>query len=312
MQATGPLLAASGKGPFPLPLIAVMGPTGSGKTGLSEALAEELDAVLISADAFQIYRGFDIGTAKSRNPAWNLVNIREPTEAFGAGEFVRLCGPILESAFAAQRPVIVSGGTGFYIRALFEGYAEMTGEPSQELRQELMQREKAEGLSSLAEELDRRQPGHTVDRRNPVRVRRALERLLEPAPQIVPVHPPFARVKLGLSWPVESLNLRLEQRLDEMLEQGWLEEVRLILKRGTPRDAPAMRAIGYELLTDVAEGRLGLEAARSQILVLTRQYAKRQRSWMRSEPGLRMIPGEEPDLFGRAKEALALTRARRV
>src|SRR5436305_809189 len=111
-------------------LLAIMGPTGSGKTGLAEAIARELGAGLVSADAFQIYRHLDIGTAKPRNKdIYDLLDIRDPNETFGVGEWVKLAQPIAEEHFQKDRHLVVVGGTGLYIRALFEEYAEMSGEP---------------------------------------------------------------------------------------------------------------------------------------------------------------------------------------
>src|SRR5688572_23240532 len=119
-------------------LLAVMGPTASGKTDLAEHLADETGAQLINADAFQVYKGFDIGTAKSVNAnRYELIDIREPDESFGVGEFVQLANAELERLFAGGTSAIVVGGTGLYVRALFEEYEAMSGPPDPQLRADL-------------------------------------------------------------------------------------------------------------------------------------------------------------------------------
>ena len=135
-------------------LIAVMGPTASGKTGLAEALADELDATLINADAFQIYRGMDIGTAKPKAKSrYALLDIKNPNEGYGVGEWAQSAQAIVQDAWIAAKSVIVVGGTGLYIRALFEEYDGLHPAPDPVLRSELELREQTEGLPALYAEL---------------------------------------------------------------------------------------------------------------------------------------------------------------
>jgi len=271
-------------------LTAIMGPTGSGKSALAEMLADATGAQLVSADAFQVYRGFDIGTNKPADTSrYELIDICDPTQSYGAGEFVRDSLAVLERCFAAGQDVIVVGGTGFYIRALFEEYAEMAGLPDPAIRASIEERFQTEGLQPLVDELLAKDPDTKVDLRNPVRVRRALEKLAQPSAVIQIKLPPFRKMKFGLRLPKPLLDQRIEKRLDQMLSMGWEREVRLIIDRGIPVDAPAMRAIGYQSILKSAEGLIGPEEARERTLVETRQYAKRQMSWLRSEPGLTWI-----------------------
>lgn len=267
-----------------------MGPTASGKSALAELLAQEIGAQLISADAFQVYRGFDIGTAKpEQRSLYELLDICEPFEPFGAGDFVRRCLPILERCFAAGQPVVLVGGTGFYVRALMEEYKDMAPPPDPNLRVSLEQREEAEGLPALAAELLRLQPDTGADLNNPVRVRRALEKLLGPQEQISFQLPAFWRIKWGLDAGQEQLSIAISRRIQLMLSAGWEQEVRSILDSGLDRDAPAWRAIGYETLAGIIEGRLERAAGLELIEASTRQYAKRQRTWLRKEPGLNWV-----------------------
>src|SRR5689334_3511641 len=127
-----------------------MGPTGSGKTEVAEAIAERLGAQLINADAFQVYRGMDIGTAKpTEKHRYRLLDLKQPNAGFGVGEFVQLASEELRELHHEGRDAVVVGGTGLYIRALFEGYAEMVSPPDPNLRSELMARERTKGLATL-------------------------------------------------------------------------------------------------------------------------------------------------------------------
>lgn len=274
-----------------------MGSTGSGKSVLAEMLADHLGAVLVNADAFQVYRGLDIGTNKPVDRGrYELLDIVELSEQFGVGEWLRRVEGVLAAAWRDSRHVVVVGGTGLYVRALFEGYAEMSGPPDPELRQKLMAMEAEFGLVGLLGELDRVNParGQQVDRNNPVRVRRALEIALGQPERVEFEVPPFERIKFGLfPEPIGHLQ-RLNGRVLRMLELGWIEECRSIFERNPDEKSPGLRAIGYHTLKSHLDGFLSLEDAVKEIQTLTAQYAKRQRTWLRREPGL--IP-LEIDLF---------------
>ena len=273
-------------------LVAVMGPTASGKTALAEALADRWDALLVNADAFQCYRRLDIGTAKPPNRGrYQLLDIKDPTEQLTAGEWVCRAREALERAHAEGRSAVVVGGTGLYIRALFEEYAEMAEPPPEEVRQRVrseVRRQGPEAALRWLSELDP-QAAARVDPRNPARVARALERALHPATQTHQPLPPFRKVKVALVPPADETARRAGERLQRMLAAGWLEEVRALREDGLPRDAPGLRAIGYRDLWEVLEGRCAILEAKERILRATVQYAKRQRTWLRSEPNLRPL-----------------------
>ena len=157
-------------------LVALMGPTASGKSDLAEALADRIDARLINADAFQVYRGMDIGTGKpSQKERYLLLDLVSPSEQFGLGEWLRLAVAALEEIFKQGRNAIVVGGTGLYIRALMEEYADVAAAPDPSLRASLMKRP----IEELRQELRSRAPNvfESTDIANPLRVRRALEKL---------------------------------------------------------------------------------------------------------------------------------------
>jgi len=274
-------------------LLALMGPTASGKTDLAERLAERFGAQLVNADAFQVYRGMDIGTGKpSDKVKYKLLDIAEPWEQFGVGAWVRLAADALGKIWSEGRPAIVVGGSGLYVRALFEGYDIMGAAPDPDTRRQLMEEEQTFGVAVLFERLRQLDPeaAGRVDSANPRRVLRALEKALCPSPPIRLELPPFQRYKIGIDPPAEVLIERIEHRLDHMLASGWVDEVRRL--RGDAQvkiDSPGMKAIGYRTLWEFLDGATTLEEARGLIGTATRQYAKRQRTWLRSEPGLETL-----------------------
>jgi len=262
-----------------------MGSTASGKTDVAEAIADEIGAQLINADNFQCYRYLNIGTAKPDKPErYELLDILDPAEQFGVGDWVRRASEILEP----NRDYIVVGGNGLNIRALFEGYSEMKGPPPPGLREALNQRD----LPDLVRELEARDPGHNVDLNNRIRVTRALERLDSPDQPIKPSEG-FDKLKLGLDVSPDWVNPRINRRVTLMLEQGWLEEVEKLRAKGYRYDDPGLKAHGYRNLWDVLEGRKTIEVATEEIRAMVRQYAKRQRTWMRAEPNLCKISAED-------------------
>lgn len=270
-----------------------MGPTASGKTDLAERLADELDAQLLNADAFQIYRGMDVGTAKPADRArYRLLDLKDPDEPFGVGEYVRLAQQALAGLYTQGRSAVVVGGTGLYVRALFEEYAEMSAAPDPRLREELNAAFAAEGLAPLVERLRILDPetAERVDLRNPARVKRALERALAPTPAPATTLPPFAKLKVGLHVNPQDLELRIEQRVSLMVQNGWVQEVQRLMHMGYSLDAPGFRAIGYRAISEYLLGKVELEEAVTTAIVDTRRYAKRQRTWLRSEPNLTALP----------------------
>ncbi len=262
-----------------------MGPTASGKTELAEALADRLDAQLVNGDAFQIYRGMDIGTAKPyRKEAYRLLDIRNPSEAFGVGEYVSLAQAELAESWNAGRSVIVVGGTGLYIRALMEEYRDMRQAPDPETRRRLTAKE----LPELVDELRSRDSdvAQRIDLNNRVRVQRAIERICNPGPSEAVCLPPFAKHKFAvLCDPAESAD-RINRRVKQMVQNGWVDEVQRLKSAGYSISDPGLRALGYKALWLHLDGEVELEEALATTIAETKQYSKRQRTWLRSEPKL--------------------------
>lgn len=279
-------------------LLALMGPTASGKSDVAEAIADRTGAVLINADAFQVYRGLDIGTGKSaRRDEYRLLDILEPWEAYGVGAFVRRAQTELAEAHAGGRSVILVGGTGLYVRALTEAYADLGEAPDPALREDLERRQHEEGLASLVRELEERAPAVAArtDLRNGVRVRRALERTLGGRSSVAVTLPPYRRIKRAIAVPTADLEARIVRRVATMLHNGWVEEVACMRDAGADREWPGFRAIGYRTIWDSLEGVRSRHATEARIVEETRRYAKRQRTWLRSEPNLGWLESDDRD-----------------
>ena len=274
-------------------LLGLYGPTGSGKSDCAECLADRYGARLVNADASQTYIGLDIGTSKPESrEGYSLLDVVKPTDTMTLGMWLSLARVELAKAFADSQSVIVVGGTGLYLRALFENYDAVTQPPTPGVRADLRLRLATEGLGSLVERLREQAPdiAQATDLKNPNRVLRALERLSSgEAIRELPCLPPFMRLKVGLAPDPQLLDEGLMARVIRMFAQGWTKEVQGLLDQGIPSTAPGMRAIGYrEIATSLQEGD-NAHLLVDLIYLRTRQYAKRQRTWLRSEPNLVVI-----------------------
>ncbi|MEZ0325238.1 MAG: tRNA (adenosine(37)-N6)-dimethylallyltransferase MiaA [Fimbriimonas sp.] len=273
-------------------LIAVMGTTASGKTDLAEQVSDALGAQLVNNDAFQVYTGLDIGTAKSpRKAEYRLLDIRTPDQPFGLGEWVRLAQTELAGIYSQGKSAVVVGGSGLYVRALFEGYDAMSDAPDQNLRDQLNQLT----LEELQTKLREWDPAiaATIDMRNPVRVQRAIERHLTPARQEKPDLPPFRKFKFAIERDPKETEARIATRAAEMVREGWIDEVQGLRDQGFSREDPGMRAHGYRHIWDVLEGTMKIDEALELTTGEVRRYAKRQRTWLRKEPGLIWVKPDE-------------------
>lgn len=272
-------------------LLAIMGPTGAGKSFVAELLADKLSAQLINADAFQVYKSLDIGTNKPPPPTrsqYQLIDIVEPVEEFGVGDWIKRILPHLDANFAQAKNTIVVGGTGFYIRALFEQYAELNPPPDPKLRKQLEDDQNSNGLEALVEQLQQIAPEKAgqIDLKNPVRVRRALEIALTPREAISVQLPPFQKHKFALVPADLELKSAIHSRTQNFLQQGWIEEVENLLAQGIPKSAPGLRAIGYHNVIEYCSGNTDLQSLVELINNQTWQYVRRQKTWLRSEPQL--------------------------
>ncbi|HEY2738970.1 MAG TPA: tRNA (adenosine(37)-N6)-dimethylallyltransferase MiaA [Thermoanaerobaculia bacterium] len=279
------------------PLLAVVGATATGKSALALALAAELGGEIINADALQVYRGFDLGTAKPslaerERVRHHLIDILEPHERYSAGEFARRAKEAIAEIAARGAVPIVVGGSGLYLRALFEGISPVPpGDPV--VRQRLRERLATEGLPALREELQAVDP-ETAERLaggDSQRVLRALEVAAvsgEPLSAWISRQPfgaqRIAAVRVGLTLPRGILYDQIASRVARMVQEGWVEEVTRLLAQGLDPELPAFQAIGYRQLVRHLEGEWSFEQAVDETIRATRRFAKRQETWFRREP----------------------------
>jgi tRNA dimethylallyltransferase len=275
-------------------LIAVVGPTASGKTELGLALAEAASGEIVSCDSRQVYRGLDIGSAKPTRAALDrarhhLIDIVAPDQDFGAADYARLARQALAEIAARGRVPIVVGGTGLYLQALLEG---LFPGPARDaaLRERLAAWADRFGDARVHRLLRRVDPKaaeriQSVDR---VRLLRALEVFFLTGRPISEHHARdhdplrgFTVLQIGLNPGREELRQRVERRTRGMIEHGLIAEAQALLARGYGPELRPLQAIGYKQAFQVAAGVLDLDQAERQIVTATMQYAKRQMTWFR-------------------------------
>ncbi len=273
-------------------LIVVVGPTGSGKTALAIVLARHYGAPIISTDSRQVYRGMPIGTAQPTTDELSLathyfIADREPEDDFNCGRYEVEALSLLERLFVDNDYVVAVGGSGLYVKALCEGMDELP-DTSAELREKLKQRLATDGIESLFDELQQLDPvyAEVVDRHNPARVMRALEVCLASGrPYSEQRHGeraqrPFHIIKIGTDMPRDILYERINRRVDMMVADGLVEEVRALIPK---RHLNALQTVGYRELFDYFDGHSTLEEAIALIKRNSRRYAKRQLTWFRRD-----------------------------
>lgn len=287
----------------PQPLFTIVGPTGSGKSALALFLAHSFDAEIINCDSLQIYRSFDIGTAKvsaaeREAVPHHLLDIVEPTEVFTAGDFLRLARETAREIRERGRIPIVVGGTGFYLRAFLEGLAPLPGR-DEETRHRLQVREQRRP-GSLHRLLRRLDPGaaNRIHANDVPKLIRALEIRLaagRPASQLfagasTPPIEGFTVVQIGLDPPRDQLYAALDRRCVAMFENGLVDEVRQLLER-YPADSKPFESLGYKQVVQHLSGNVTYVKALQDMQQKTRNYAKRQWTWFKKDTSVSWIPG---------------------
>jgi tRNA dimethylallyltransferase len=276
-------------------LVVIIGPTAVGKTKLSIALAKRLNGEIISGDSMQIYKGMDIGTAKIKPEEMegiphHLLDIKEPWESFSVVEFQQLARSHIHEISARGRLPMIVGGTGLYIQSVIYDY-QFSAAPSDEAyRRQLRKIAEEKGEETLHEKLKAIDP-ESAERIHPHNLRRVI-RALEiyhctgktmtewqrgQTKQLV-----YDAAIVGLTMEREQLYRRINERVEQMLAEGLLEEARALYDRGI-RDCQSVQAIGYKELYDYFDGRVSLEEAIEQLKQNSRRYAKRQLTWFRNQ-----------------------------
>jgi len=300
-------------------IICVVGPTASGKTALAVELARSFNGEVISCDSMQIYRRMDIGTAKPTTEEMqgiphHMIDICEPDEPFSVSRYCEMATPILEDILARDKTAVIAGGTGLYVDSLIRGN-DFAPFPSTGCRERLEERAKTEGIEVLMAELRAVDP-ESLERsqNNPRRIIRALEVWQETGEtltahnlrtQAIPdrYHPLW----IGLDYVNrQDLYDRIDLRVELMVRDGLLEEIRQILGSGIPETATAMQAIGYKEFVDAMAGRSTVGDAIAQVQQSSRRYAKRQLTWFKRNRNIHWLL-REPDrnadeIFSRARQ----------
>ena len=282
-------------------IIAIVGPTAVGKTALSFKLAERFQTELVSVDAYQVYKGMDIGTAKATQEELatyrhHLIDIIEPNEDFSAAAFQEAARTTIEDLHERGKIPILVGGTGLYVQSLLEGYEFKAKHHSKEERQAASSRIAALSEEELKAYITEKTGYEPPDWHELLSNSHRLVRLVgaiekgEGAAAVMPQKaggPLYHAFVIGLSLPRQVLYERIEKRIDAMIESGWIDEVQQLLQDGVLPEAQAMKAIGYKELVLYLDGQLSLEAASELIKKRTRHFAKRQMTWFKRMPYIR-------------------------
>jgi tRNA dimethylallyltransferase len=301
------------------PLLAIVGPTASGKSALGIFLAKEFGGEVVACDSTQLYRGFNIGTAKPTaaeraRVTHHLLDILDPNEESTAGGYRERAIAVLNDLCARNRLPVFTVGTGLYLRALLDGLADLPLR-SEEIRERLRASAKEHGPGHLHEMLARldAQAATQISPADEQKLIRAIEICLLAQKPLSEVHRAgrtpltgWRILKIGLQPDREALVQRIHSRTDAMLQSGWLEEVSRLIASGLPEDAKPFNFIGYRELRSHLRGELSLDAARSAIQQGTRQYAKRQQTWFRREANVHWLPGfgDDPNIQAAARSLL--------
>ena len=278
--------------------VLLMGPTASGKTDLAISLCKRFPCDIISVDSALVYRGMDIGTAKPdaetlRRTPHQLIDIREPEESYSAGDFVRDARAAIATSVSVGRLPILAGGTMMYFRALTEGIADLPVADN-ELRAQIDAQAGEKGWPAMHAELAQVDPviAARLSPNDSQRIQRALEVFRQSGKPLsawqeeaVSEADDIDYIKIALQIePRSLLHARIEQRLDQMIGSGFEAEMRRLMARpGLNRDCPSMRSVGYRQFWAYLDGELSSTEARDRALFATRQLAKRQLTWLRSE-----------------------------
>lgn len=297
------------------PLVIITGPTASGKTALSIELAKQIGGEIISADSMQVYRHMDIGSAKVTKEEMDgvphhLIDVLEPSEEFNVVRFQEMARKAMEGIYERGKIPIIAGGTGFYIQALLYDIDFTETDENNSIREELEQKARTEGAAVLHDMLREIDPesAEAIHENNVKRVIRAIEFYRQTGKKISDHNrqereksSPYQFLYYVIDLPRELLYSRIEQRVDQMVEQGLVEEVKALQAMGCTRDMVSMQGLGYKEILDYLNGQLTLDEAVYVLKRDTRHFAKRQLTWFRRERDVRWL---ELETFAGSREEM--------
>ncbi|MFL6100966.1 MAG: tRNA (adenosine(37)-N6)-dimethylallyltransferase MiaA [Actinomycetales bacterium] len=295
------------------PVVAVVGPTATGKSDLAVELALRLDGEVVSADAMQLYRGMDIGTAKltlseRRGVPHHQLDVLDVTQEASLAAYQQSARADLRDISSRGRVPILTGGSGLYVRAAVDVLEIPPTDP--EVRAALEQRLAAEGTRALYDELTAADPvaGQSILPTNGRRIVRALEVIAltgRPFSAVLPEREYVNRtVQIGLRLDRVALDRRTDARVTRMWDQGFVAEVQRLEQGGLRSGRTASRAVGYAQVLAALDGRTTVDEARTRTAQATRRLIRRQESWFRRDPRIVWLPADAPDLVDRAIEVL--------
>lgn len=298
-------------------ILVITGPTATGKSALGIAMAKEHKGEIVSADSMQVYKGLDIGTAKitfqeMQGVPHHMLDIADPQEAYSVARYVQDASACVDDILSRGKLPILVGGTGLYIDSLISGRDFAGGEPSQQMRDQLNEKYKTLGGEALLRELGEIDPRraeklHPSDSK---RIIRALEVFYTTGKTISQhdletkrIPPRYDACMIALAFKDrQKLYERIDRRVDKMLDEGLVQEVKNLLNVGLAPKSTAMQAIGYKEICAYLEGKTSLLAAVELIKQESRRYAKRQMTWLRRNPAVDWILLDEADVRLRSTE----------
>jgi len=272
-------------------VIAIVGPTGSGKTEWAKRIAAKFNGQVISVDSRQIYKGMDIGTGKDKSFKQDLIDIVEPFEKFSLYDYQKMANDLINQYFTMKALPILCGGTGLYLYAVLYGYI-LPGikEESEKLRKKLEKLSENELFERL-KGLDP-QAAQKIDPKNKRRLIRALEVVILSGSQFSiqqkELKPKFNALIIGVKTDRETLYSKIDARVEQMIKKGLVEEVRGLITKYRS-DLPALNTIGYKEIIDYLRGRFSLTEAISKIKTNTHAYVRRQETWFRKNRDIKWI-----------------------
>jgi len=294
-------------------LVALAGPTGVGKTELALDLAARFGAEIVSADSMQVYRYLDIGTAKpdpdqrSKAPH-HLIDLVNPDQDFDVAAYLKLARPLIAKLDLSQTPVLVVGGTGFYLRSLLRGLFKGPGQDP-DIRARLTEEARSKGLERLHARLAGLDPTsaariHPHDLFRIIRALEVFELTGRPISSFQAEHglaeEPYEYFLFGLTLPRQELYARIETRTREMFASGLIQEVEGLLARGYSTQLKPLQAIGYRQVVQYLTGKIDRTEAEAEVIKQTKRYAKRQLTWLRSQPRLTWLSSGLTDALHKA------------
>ncbi len=277
-------------------VIAVVGPTASGKTQLAIDVAQALDTEIISADSMQRYRGMEIGTgAPTPNQLarvkHHFVGDLDPSQETSASDFAEAARPVVATLNEAGKAAVVAGGSGLYVQALVDGLFTGPGK-NPELRERLAEEAEEEGMGALFDRLSRLDPDYanTINKNDLRRIVRGLEvheLTKRPFSELHREHQQdrdsLAALMFAVEYPREELYARIDRRVDDMMDRGFVDEVRRLRDEGHDEDIMRLKSLGYREIQSYLMGAASLEEATAQMKMNTRRYAKRQLTWFKGD-----------------------------